>query len=799
MLYSSAGLLAVIINLIINHDVLWNSSRRELPSLRSYRCFLLAITAYFLTDIAWGLLYDAGLIALTYADTTLYFLSMAFSILFWTQYVIDYLKEGNAFGKILSIAGWVMFAYQLIVIAVNFVHPILFRFDENGVYHAEIARYMILVVQVVMFLATAVFALFSKKDGAMRLRHRTIGMASLIMAAFILLQVRLPLLPMYSIGCLLSACVLHTFVLENEKEEYRDNLEERLQDSILKGNYYDLLTGLPGMIYFYEDVGKRRTAVLQNGGKPAFLYMNLSGLKFYNQEHGFAEGDRLLRTFTGHLLSLFGSGNCSRFGQDHFGVFTEEKGLEDRLQELLGKWSKDLPAIHLGVYIDELDGAGIAAVYDRAKLACDQLRGDHVSAVQYYDSAMFANAERHQYITSHLDQALAEQWIQVYYQPIVRAINGRVCDEEALARWIDPKRGFLSPADFIPILEEAKLIYKLDLYVLDQVLLKLHRQQDAGLYLVPQSINLSRSDFDMCDMVEEIRRRVDDAGIPRRLITIEITESIIGSDFDFIKIQVERFRSLGFAVWMDDFGSGYSSLDLLQSMPVDLIKLDMRFMQQFSQDGKSRIILTELIKMAIGLDIDTVCEGVEHEEQAEFLRDIGCSRLQGYYFTRPLPMDEVLKRYETGTQIGFENPAEADYFGVLGKVNLYDFTMIAREESDSLQHYFNTVPMAIIEVCGSLTRFTRSNQAYRDFMERMFHKDLASLGAALQNPPAGLGRAFVDVLMQCCREKGPVVFDETMPDGACVHAFMRKIAYNPLKDTSAIAVAVLAVTDAPAK
>lgn len=796
MLYSSAGLLALVINLIINHDVLLGRlGVKRIPAQLSYRLFLVTITLYFATDIAWGLFYERGLIALTYADTVLYFLTMALSILFWTRYVIDYLQDRGVFGKLLRASGWLLFLFECAVLVVNFFRPVLFSFDAEGNYQAEIARYTILIAQIVMFLVTALYALASNRTGAMRLRHRSIGLSSLTMALFITLQARFPLLPMYAIGCLLNTCILHSFVLENEKEEYRDKLESQLQENIQKGNYYDLLTGLPGMIYFFEGVQQKRQALIRSGGRPAFLFVNLSGLKFYNQGHGFAAGDALLRDFARLLASVFQEDNCSRFGQDHFAAFAEADELKDRLERLFQGWRSDWPAILVGVCVEASEGVGISTVYDRAKLACDAIRSTHTSSVQYYDSAMFEGAERQQYITSHLDRAIAEGWIQVYYQPIVRATNGRVCDEEALARWIDPERGFLSPADFIPILEDARLIYKLDLHMVDQVLQKLGRQRDEGLFLVPQSINLSRSDFDMCDIVEEIRKRVDASGFPRRLITIEITESIIGTDFEFIKGQAERFRALGFPVWMDDFGSGYSSLDVLQSMPVDLIKLDMRFMQQFHNGDKSRVILTELVRMAIGLGIDTVCEGVERQDQVDFLREIGCSKLQGYYYTRPLSLEAVLQRYREGTQIGFENPEESAYFDAIGRINLYDLSAIAKEDADSFQHYFSTLPMAIIEVRGDRSRFTRSNQAYRDFMTRIFHLELAEIGNGFENTPEDPGLAFVDRLHQCCAEGGRTLFDEVLPDGTTVHSFMRKIADNPLTGTQAAAVAVLAITD----
>ena len=177
----------------------------------------------------------------------------------------------------------------------------------------------------------------------------------------------------------------------------------------------------------------------------------------------------------------------------------------------------------------------------------------------------------------------------------------------------------------------------MDLYILDRVLEKIRQRQEAGLKVVPQSINLSRSDFETCDIVEEIRKRVDAAGVSRSLITVEITESLIGSDFEFMRDQINRFRSHGFAVWMDDFGSGYSSLDVLQSIEFDLIKFDMSFLRKLDEGDKCGIILTELMRLAGRLNLETVCEGVEKEEQVRFLREINCSKLQGYYFGKPAP------------------------------------------------------------------------------------------------------------------------------------------------------------------
>ncbi len=805
MLYSSIGILALIIHIIINHDIFSGGAWKDaLPARRSYTALQLSFAIYFISDILWGILYENHLVALAFADTELYFAAMTSSILFWTWYVVDYLNEQNMFGRFLEGSGWILFGFVMLFITVNLFYPVLFYFDENDEYHAAWGRYVILVFQIFMFALSAVyvFTVAAKSGkGTMRSRHITIGLFSLAMIGFILAQTYYPLLPMYAGGCLISTCVLHSFILENEKNEYREQLESKLESSILSGNYYDLLTGLPGMTHFLELAEKKRREIERNGGQTAFLFLDLTGMKFYNQNNGFEKGDLLLKDLAALLTPEFGKDNLCRIGKDQFLAVTNDEDLEERLKQLFEKWKQKAglgyPSIRVGIYPDRFDKVDVSTACDRAKVARDEIRNSYLSGMKYFDAGMLDRAEMEQYVVTNFDKALKEKWIKVYYQAIVRSANGKVCDEEALSRWLDPKRGLLPPDEFIPFLEHSGLIYKLDLYVLDEILAKVRKMKEAGMYVVPQSLNLSRADFDACDIVEEIRSRVDAAGLEHRLLSIEITESIIGSDFDFIKAQADRLRDLGFPVWMDDFGSGYSSLDVLADLNVDLVKLDLRFMQQFDSGDRAKIVLTELVRMALNLGVDTVCEGVEREDQYEFLRDIGCAKIQGYYFAKPVPYEEIVRRYSDNTLIGFEDPAQAAYFDALCRINLYDLSVLAKDEDDRLKHYFNTIPMAVLEVRGETARFTRTNQAYRDFIARTFNIELTGGSDNYRDTPEGAGRPFVLMLRQCCKEGGRAVFDETMPDGTRVHSFMRRIAENPVTETTAAAVAVLAVSNAP--
>ncbi|MBR5109732.1 MAG: GGDEF and EAL domain-containing protein [Clostridia bacterium] len=567
------------------------------------------------------------------------------------------------------------------------------------------------------------------------------------------------------------------------------------EQSILRASRYDDLTGLPSMTYFFKLAESAKAAILERGGEPVVMYLDFSGMKFFNSRHGFAEGDKMLQSFAKLLANAFGSENSCRIGADHFAAVAENTGLEDRLQGLFQECNEmhtgKVPPVHVGIYTDRKEGTHISTACDRAKLACSALKGTYTSGFRYYSSELSDDLERRQYVIENLDAAMAGHWIQVYYQPIIRAVNEKVCDVEALARWIDPCKGFLSPGDFIPYLEDAGLLYKLDLYILEEVLRTMRCGKEAGMDVVPHSVNLSRSDFEACDIVEEICRRVDDAGISRNRITIEITESVIGSDFDFMKGQIERFQKLGFPVWMDDFGSGYSSLDVLQSIKFDLIKFDMSFMRKLDEGESAKIILTELMKMATALGVDTVCEGVETETQARFLQDVGCSKMQGYYFCKPVPFEEILRRMKTGFQFGHENPAETSYYESIGRVNLYDLTVIS-DSDGKIHNTFNTLPAGIVEIRDSETRFVRTNQSYRDFFMRFFGVDLSAQDETFNQ----LDGSFMhNIKRTCCEQGGQLFFDEKMQDGSVVHSFARRVSVNPVTGNVAVAITVLSISE----
>ncbi|MBR5637100.1 MAG: EAL domain-containing protein, partial [Pseudobutyrivibrio sp.] len=264
--------------------------------------------------------------------------------------------------------------------------------------------------------------------------------------------------------------------------------------------------------------------------------------------------------------------------------------------------------------------------------------------------------DKRKYILENFGKALSEGWLEVYYQPIIRSSSGRVCGEEALVRWEDPVYGVLNPGEFIPILESVNLIDRLDLYVLEQVVSKLDKFKEMGMYRVIHSINFSQIDFFSSDIVAEVQERLKGTSVTPSLIAIDVIESACGTKDEAVLSKLKEFHDLGFQVWMDDYGNGDFAPILLHQLHFDLLKINMGLVSQLRVSEGARIIATELVRLATGLGIEVAAEGVEDREEVEFLGEIGCIKLQGFYFCKPVSLTELLARYEKGIQIGFENP-----------------------------------------------------------------------------------------------------------------------------------------------
>lgn len=445
-----------------------------------------------------------------------------------------------------------------------------------------------------------------------------------------------------------------TKALEAADRDSRDRLEHNLIRNV-KGETearrvrYDTLTGLPNMTYFFELAEIARESLREQGKTPAMLYMDLNGFKYYNYRQGIASGDQLLQEMAELLRNTFGSERTARFDADHFTAVTEAEGLDERLDTLINRGRRlchgiSLP-LRVGIFVDDGKAESTVGVAcDRAKIACNTEKDIYQSQYFYFSDAMQEEMVYKDYVLSHLDEALAQHWIKDYYQPLVYAKTGLLCDEEALARWVSPRHGVITPDKFIPVLENAGLLYKMDLYMVDRSIEYIKERQKRGLQVVPVSVNLSERDFLACDMIGEISKRLDAAGLSKKMLTIEITERDIGRDPELLKKLIDELHAAGFLIWLDDFGSEYSSLNILQNYKFELIKLDMKFLRQFNKNKMSKLIIQSVLTLAANAGIETVAEGVETEEQVAFLREGGCTKLQGYFYSKPVPREEALER-----------------------------------------------------------------------------------------------------------------------------------------------------------
>ena len=417
----------------------------------------------------------------------------------------------------------------------------------------------------------------------------------------------------------------------------------------------DALTGLLTRSSFHQQAGE----ILNRGFDGlALIWLNIDNFKMFNERFGFKRGDLLLREIAAVIRVIFSpesySGNlAARFNDDCFAVLTDWASVEintDMLQEYMRALHEDITLrLRAGIYFPSA-GEDIRSACDRAKLACDSIRKNHSVSLCMFHDGMSRTLNLQQYILDSLGTALQDGSIRVLYQPIVRVKSGKICEAEALARWSDPELGNISPGDFIPTLEEYREIHRLDIYALKQVCRDYHARSVKGLPVLPVSVNLSRLDFELCDIIKEVELAATINDIPRNMLHIEITESVSDEDITVLNLGIERFRAMGYEVWMDDFGSGYSSLNVLKDYNFDTIKFDMKFLHGFdvNKSEKAKYIISSNLKMARLMGMEALAEGVETQEQFEYLRSIGFDKVQGYYFGRPMKLDEI---FESSTGI----------------------------------------------------------------------------------------------------------------------------------------------------
>lgn len=487
---------------------------------------------------------------------------------------------------------------------------------------------------------------------------------------------------------------LYTFITNTTKEK---QIEEELRTVA----YFDPLTGLFNRSAFIKNV---RRVLDENPLKEySLMKLNIGSFKTVNDLMGRDTGDRVLKSVADVLRQIMGKdGIYARFFADSFCLlvpYSERSVHPQMIIDALQTAMKKLPEItheiqfYIGVYKITDKSLSVENMADRAAIACRSINGSYREHIAYYDEKMRLQMLEEQEICDESRTALERGEFYVCYQPVYGISAKRFVSAEALVRWNHPTKGMIAPNKFIPVFEKNGFIAELDLYILEQVCIYQKKRMDKGLEPFPISVNISRMSLynpKLFDIINGLTKRYN---VDPKYFRIEITESAYNDNPSQLLETVGRLRGNCYPVLMDDFGSGYSSLNTLKDIPIDILKLDMKFMQGFEKNGKVGTIVTSIARMSKWLNVPMLAEGVETREQYEFLSSIGCSYIQGFYFSRPVPeadftmlieQENIIgegiiqseERYEIGEDINEllgSNPLVSKFIGsVFGGLGIYE-------------------------------------------------------------------------------------------------------------------------------
>lgn len=436
-------------------------------------------------------------------------------------------------------------------------------------------------------------------------------------------------------GIIFYLIVRERMQLRNEKKR-ADEMKYRLE--------HDELTGLLVEGTFLKLVEKKCKEI--QPGEYCLIYMDFNKFKLINDMFGYEKGNELLRVTAYELQEMadLNDGLCGRISGDKFVLFIPYK--EELIKQFYGRKLREPRIVqteiylHYGIYVIKHTDIPVAQMVDCAQLAQKAVKGSIDNFVSFYDEQVKTKIMREQEIVDSMSQALKNGEFIIYLQPQYNYREDKISGAEALVRWKSPTKGLISPGEFIPVFETNGFITKLDENVWEQVCKLQRKWLDAGITPLPISVNVSRADLLRGSVAEKLMELIKKYDLTTDMIRVEITETAYMDNPQQLIMEIDKLKDNGLLVEMDDFGSGYSSLNMLKDVPIQVLKTDLKFLAGEGIGTRKESILGSVVNMAHQMGLSVIAEGVETKEQADYLLNLECVHMQGYYFSRPIPVDE---------------------------------------------------------------------------------------------------------------------------------------------------------------
>lgn len=561
----------------------------------------------------------------------------------------------------------------------------------------------------------------------------------------------------------------------------------------------DAATGLLSKEAFFDEAA----AYLRHSGARdvSIVCFDVDHFKLFNDLHGLDCGDELLR-YLGRALALRfspdGAQPLARLAADTFALCAT--GIRpERVERILVDISSECPngidaIVRAGVYRIEDPASPVSIMCDRAVIALRTVKGSYFDRVALYDPGMREALVLEREVVAGIESALREDRIELFLQPKCNIRTGKIVGAEALARWRHPERGIVAPGEFIPLIERNGLVRSLDLRVWEKTAAWIRGLIDEGVQPVPVSVNVSRADIYLVDVAAELHALVERYGIDPSLIEVEITESAYSERPDRIVAAFDALAERGFTVLMDDFGSGYSSLNMLKDINVDVLKIDMRFLDR--DDRRSKDIMESVIRMARWLDLPVIAEGVETREQVNFLLDVGCSYAQGYYYARPMEAAAFEALLTDGSKVQHEQCALQD-----ARRPILDFRDLLHENTISDRMLSSIIgSVALYSYADGDLRLIRGNEAYRRLIATLGEgvngaEEGGSLFPFVHDEDRDALVAAAEETVRSCPDDGVEVVVRRMGTNGCHWHKMRLFHLNTTNGSATVYGSVTDVTE----